>query len=119
MDGEPADGMGSVPAVCVDGVPKSGMGNEPAACEGDEFGPEPEPPAAASDPEGGVPRCVPSLGADSGPVSGTVSSVPAVCVGDTPAVGVNDAPGVSVGDMPAVRPGSEGVVGGAPGVPAA
>ena len=71
-----------------------------------------------SDPERGAPRGVPPLGADDGPAPGTLA-VPGVGVGDPPTLGVNDVPGVRVGDTPAVRPGSEEVVGGAPGVPAA
>ena len=94
------------------------MGNEPAACAGDESGPEPEPPAAASDPGLGVLGDAPPLGAEDSPAPGTLE-VPGVGVGDPPTLGVNDVPGVSVGDIPAVRLGSEGVVGIVPGVPAA
>ena len=102
MGGEPADGRGFVPAVCVDGVPESGVGNEPAACVGDESGPEPEPPVVASDPGLGVPEGVPPLGADDGLAPGALA-----------------VPGVSVGDTPAVELGSGEAVGAAPGVLAA
>ena len=94
------------------------MGNERAACAGDESGPEPEPPAVASDLEEGAPRCVPPLGADGGPAPGTVA-VPGASVGDPPTLGVNDVPGMGVGDTPTVGPGSGEAVGVALGVPAA
>ena len=116
--GGPAGGTGSAPAVCVDGVPGLGVGNEPVACEGDESGPEPDPPAAVSDPGLGTPGDASLLGADDSPAPG-ILAVPGVGVGDPPTLGVNDVLGVSVGDIPAVGPGSEEVVGVAPGVPAA